>query len=239
MIAACDAGAAAVFAAVTVVLLANDSGGNVDALDVSVRGGAELVGVVVAPVVVPPVPVPAGLVASEPVPAPVAFVLAGGGVVEVAAGGTGVVLVTGGAALVEVTGGVVPTPAVAEESFVADVVGAVLVGAAAVDGSVASSRSDIVDGVEVGDGAVVDGASAFVVGEAASELDELDDVPVIVVSALARPDPLINAAPKPTVIAEFFTHVGTSCVAGARWRPCPDFAAFAARAFALARFLTR
>lgn len=205
--AACDAGAAAVFAAVTVVLLANDSGGNVDAPDVSVRGGAELVGVVPAPVVVV-APVPAGVVATEPVPG--AVVVAGGGVLEVAAGGTGVVLVTGGAAVVEVTGGVVPAPAVAEESLVAGVVGAVLVGAAAVDGSVASSRSEIVDGVEVGDGAVVDGSSAFVVGEAASELDELDDVPVIVVSALARPDPLINAAPKPTVIAEFFTHVGTS-----------------------------
>lgn len=69
--------------------------------------------------------------------------------------------------------------------------------------------------------------------------DDEPDVAAVLVSAWARPEPLINAAPRPTVNAEFVTHVGTSWVTWARCRPLSDLAALIARAFALARFFTR
>ncbi|MGJ0119897.1 hypothetical protein ACQ7HM_11890 [Williamsia sp. MIQD14] len=89
---------------------------------------------------------------------------------------------------------------------------------------------------------VDDGAAAAVVvlsGVAVlSVVDALDDE-LAVGSAEAMPAPVINAAPNPTVIAEFFTHVGTSWVDCARCLPRPALDAFAARALALARFFTR
>ncbi|WP_328856637.1 hypothetical protein OG579_15240 [Williamsia herbipolensis] len=98
-------------------------------------------------------------------------------------------------------------------------------------------------GIEAG---VDDGAASVVVAMVVvlagavvlSALDVLVDE-VTVGSAWAMPAPVISAAPNPTVIAEFFTHAGTSWAVCTRCRPRPALDAFAARALALARFFTR
>jgi len=74
-------------------------------------------------------------------------------------------------------------------------------------------EAELVDEPVAGSAAEVDaGDTVRVVDDESSDelLPPEDAPPPVEVSALARPEPLINAAPNPTVKALVFTHAGTS-----------------------------